>query len=389
MLTILNAVAARVVPPAVYRAPRAPSVLKIDGDLSKPEWREAPWSEPFFDIRGAVDAPPESQPNDACETRVKMMWDDEFLYIGAILHSDREVPAIFEERNSPIFHKDSDFEVFVDPSSSCHDYKELELNAKNVVWNLLLTRPYADGGGEHSGRIAKEGEPSFYEVYQQRTATRVLKGKLNDPSAEATTWSVEIALSHQDTLDRQPSAERPAVGRRWRINFSRVEERGSINWTWSPQRVWDPSLQRYAGQVNMHLPDAWGYVEFATSAAEQPSSSSSSSSSSTCSLPLGETDEAAARVASEPVEIARAAAMVLYYAQHAFQAADADGAYATSMEELGGLCDEQAIQGCDAHLATGAKGFVATVTHRASGVAVSVTNERFVHMHSQASSEKR
>jgi len=28
------------------------------------------------------------------------------------------------------------------------------------VWNLLLTRPYMDGGGEVSGRVAKEG-PSW------------------------------------------------------------------------------------------------------------------------------------------------------------------------------------------------------------------------------------
>lgn len=26
------------------------------------------------------------------------------------------------------------------------------------VWNLLLNRPYSDGGGEFSGRVAKEGE---------------------------------------------------------------------------------------------------------------------------------------------------------------------------------------------------------------------------------------
>ena len=67
-----------------------------------------------------------------------MCWDDDYLYIAALVESDREVIAEFTERNSPIFQKDSDFEVFVDPGGSCHAYKELELNANNIVWNLML-----------------------------------------------------------------------------------------------------------------------------------------------------------------------------------------------------------------------------------------------------------
>jgi hypothetical protein len=52
------------------------------------------------------------------------------------------------------------------------------------------------------------------------------------------------------------------MGDLWRINFSRVEDRGNINWTWQPQIIWDPEKLIHQGQVNMHLPDAWGYVRF-------------------------------------------------------------------------------------------------------------------------------
>ena len=153
-----------------------------------------------------------------------MLWDDEFLYIGALLEYDDSlgIVATLTERNSPIFHADSDFEVFVDAAGSCHHYKELELNALNTVWNLLLDRPYADGGEEYSGRVATPGAPRHYDVAAQRTATRVLSGALN--AAGGGSWSVEIALAHADTLARQPGAPPPAEGAPV-INFSRVERR--------------------------------------------------------------------------------------------------------------------------------------------------------------------
>ena len=129
-----------------------PLIDHMDGDLNKDVWSDVPWSEYFDDIRGEVDAPDDYRPKCGELTRFKAIWDDTHLYIGAILHSDFETQAHFTERNSPIYQKDSDFEVFVDPLGTCHYYKELEVNAINTVWNLMLDRPYADGGIEHSGR---------------------------------------------------------------------------------------------------------------------------------------------------------------------------------------------------------------------------------------------
>lgn len=236
----------------------------IDGDVYKDIWERIPWSEEFQEIRGP-DAPPGTGPSQAQATRMKMLWDEEFLYIAAVmdLAQGDELVAKFTERNSPIFHTDSDFEVFVDPAGCCHGYKELELNALNTVWNLMLDRPYSDGGGERGGRVAKFGEPDYWEVRRQQTATRILRGALDSPSAPSR-WCCEVALAHGDTLPWAPVwGPVPHVGASWRINFSRVEKGGHVNWVWSPQVVWSPKETRYVGQVNMHLPDAWGYVVFA------------------------------------------------------------------------------------------------------------------------------
>ena len=116
------------------------SPLTIDGDLEKPEWAEVEWSVPFGDIRGVADAPNEAQPTAKQQTRMKMRWDDEYLYVAAHLESDFPVHASFTKHNEPIFTEDSDFEVFVDPGGTTHAYKELEVNALNTVWNLMLNR---------------------------------------------------------------------------------------------------------------------------------------------------------------------------------------------------------------------------------------------------------
>jgi len=237
---------------------------QIDADPNKDVWKHVSWSEPFVEIRGQ-DAPEGTGPSETQSTRMKMVWDDEFLYVLAVMHlaEGDELIAKFTERNSPIFHTDSDFEIFLDPAGCCHGYKELELNAINTVWNLLLTRPYMDGGNEHSGRVAKPEQPCYWEVSSQKTAARVLTGTLNDPS-QPSTWCCEVALAHSDSLPNAPvCGPTPAVGASWRINFSRVEDCGKVNWVWAPQVIWDPAQKRYEGKVNMHLPDAWGYVVFA------------------------------------------------------------------------------------------------------------------------------
>ena len=166
----------------------------------------------------------------------------------------------FTERNSPIYQKDSDFEVFIDADYSCHQYKEFEVNPNNVVWNLMLTQPYADGGEECSGRVATPKENDrYYEVAKQRSATRLLSGAIGDPNGA--TWAVEVAFAHSDTLARCafPSrAIQPTVGNRWRVNFSRVERCGEINWTWAPQIIWEPrSKCRRPGKVNSASPRRW------------------------------------------------------------------------------------------------------------------------------------
>ena len=350
--------------PKIYVAPKIsfPLFDSLDGDLSKEIWENVDFSDLFDDIRGETDAPSNDRPNDNCQTRFKAVWDDDYLYIGAILESDFETQAHFTERNSPIFQKDSDFEVFVDPMGSNHNYKELEVNAINTIWNLMLNKPYDDDGDEYSGRIAQPGDDRYYEVYHQKTATKLLKGELNDPNGSAT-WSIEVALSFKDLLAHTDynSVEymmSPGVGDMMRINFSRVERQGATNWTWQPQVVWDPKNQRYTGRVAMHLPDSWGYMVFGE---------------------MGILGHGTSTPPRDPTWPGRLAAMNVYYAQKAFFV-EHNGTYAASIEEMGDLLDEAVVKPFQIQIKLEKYDFFAIVSGNPDGSDVSITNDRHLQI---------
>jgi hypothetical protein len=183
-----------------------------------------------------------------------MLWDDKYFYIGAQLE-EPHVWGTLTQHDSIIF-QDNDFEVFIDPAGSNHNYGEFEINALNTGWDLLLKKPYRDGGPAENS----------WEIPGLKTAVHV-DGSLNDPRDVDKGWSIEIAIPWEvlAKLSKQPAPPRDGV--QWRANFSRVEWRHDIvdgkyrkvpksredNWVWSPQ-----------GVVDMHRPEKWGYVQFST-----------------------------------------------------------------------------------------------------------------------------
>src|SRR5690606_7666629 len=102
--------------------------IKLDGRLDETSWEAVPWSEKFLDIEG----PQKSLP--VHKTRMKMLWDEEYLYIGVHL-VEPHIWATYTERESVIFHE-NDIEVFLDPDGDSHNYYELEVNALGTEWDL-------------------------------------------------------------------------------------------------------------------------------------------------------------------------------------------------------------------------------------------------------------
>ena len=232
--------------PRKYVCCRALQAINVDGKLDDNVWQSAPWTDDFVDIEGDV------KPAPRFRTRAKMLWDDQYFYIAALLE-EPDVWGTLTKHDSVIFH-DNDFEVFIDPNGDNHEYYEFEMNALNTGWDLFLPCPYKNGGKADNG----------WEIPGLKTAVYV-DGTLNDPADRDRHWSVEIAIpwkalrefAHQDTP--------PRAGDHWRVNFSRVEWQHELdagkyrripktpenNWVWSPQ-----------GIIDMHRPERWGFVQF-------------------------------------------------------------------------------------------------------------------------------
>lgn len=298
--------------PRQYVCLRAPAPLVVDGALDEAAWRDASWTDPFVDIEGPA------RPAPRFITRAKLLWDDDNLYVGA----DIEEPDLWgtlTERDAVIFH-DNDFELFIDPDGDTHEYYELEINVLGTVWDLLLIRPYRDGGPAVNA----------WDIAGLRAAVR-LDGTLNDPSDRDHGWTVELALPWAVLRECAHREAPPRDGDRWRLNFSRVEWRARIddggyakvvdpatgrplpedNWVWSPQ-----------GLIAMHYPEMWGVVQFSTSPAGA--------------APVAPRDD--------PADATRWTLRRIYYAQKRFHLAH--GCFATDLMGLG-LADPAARGGAE------------------------------------------
>lgn len=220
----------------------------IDGKIDRQEWKDASWSDYFEDISLPV--------KPLMKTRMKMLWDDQYLYIAAHLE-EKDLWATLRNHDEIVF-QDNDFEVFIDPNNDASNYFEIEINALGTVMDLFMHKTYKRGGpmdmkwNSHGMRSA---------VY--------LKGTLNNNTDQDRYWSIEMAIPYS-CLQRPSRISQPQIGATWRINFSRVQWQlvplgssyvkkknpdGSripeYNWVWSPQ-----------GIIDMHVPETWGFLKF-------------------------------------------------------------------------------------------------------------------------------
>jgi hypothetical protein len=222
----------------------------VDGKINDPVWQNLPWTENFKDIEG------DSKPLPTWNTRAKMTWTSQGLYIAAEL-LEPHVWAYLTNHDDVVFY-DNDFEVFIDPDNDTHRYYEIEINAVNTIFDLFMPKPYRNNSGAMFA----------YNTPGMKTAVSI-QGTLNNPNDKDKGWTVEMFIPFM-AVTMGNVAKVPSDGEFWRINFSRVEwdvevKEGKYvklkgangrnlpehNWVWSPQ-----------GVINMHYPERWGYLFF-------------------------------------------------------------------------------------------------------------------------------
>lgn len=220
--------------PRHYVCYRTTEKMKIDGKLNEKAWAKAAQTESFVDISG------EGFPKPAYDTKARMLWDDEYLYVSAVLE-EPNIVANLTQRDTIIYH-DNDFEVFIDPTGDGQTYFEIENNARGVIFDLMLDKPYRSGGNF----FVQWDCPGIKLAVQH-------DGTLNKTTDRDRSWAVEMAIPHK-AITRNFTNPLQA-GNTWRLNFSRVQwlKKGGPeeNWVWTP-----------TGRIDMHMPNQWGFLQF-------------------------------------------------------------------------------------------------------------------------------
>ena len=232
--------------PKTYVCHKAETSILVDGKLNDKAWSDVKWTDSFVDIEGSL------KPDPYYDTKVKMTWDDNYFYFGAYME-DPHVWATITARDAVVY-KDNDFEIFLDPDGDTHNYYELEVNAYETEWDLILLKPYHD-----AEKVALDS----WDIPGLISKVHV-DGTINDPSDMDKGWSVEIAIPWKGFINNFRSKTPPTDGEIWKVNFSRVHwdteikdgkyvktDTPEFNWVWSPQ-----------GHIYMHFPHFWGRVQF-------------------------------------------------------------------------------------------------------------------------------
>jgi len=328
--------------PRNYVCYRTDKPIKIDGKIDDKIWSKTDWTDLFVDIEGNL------KPLPRFKTKVKMLWDDQYLYIAGEME-EPHLWATIKQRDAVMFY-DNDFEVFIDPDGDTHKYYELEINALATAWDLFLVKPYRDEGS---------AAVNSWDIKGLKVAVN-LQGTLNNPNDTDKGWTCEIAIPWTVLRESYYNQSVPKSGEQWRINFSRVEWRYKSvnnkyekeldpktgkpfpedNWVWSPQ-----------GVINIHYPEMWGSLQFSAITAG-----------------IGKEE-----FVIKPSEKAKWALRKIYYAQHNYM--NINNEFTNDLKKLG--LDEYKIEGYSwpPEIEVTKKMFMATIKSNDGKESISIKND--------------
>lgn len=226
----LLAAAAAAQPLPRYDILRPSSPIVVDARLEEPAWRNA---RPVGEFRATWWKPGPVEP-----TSVRMLWDDENLYVGYFCH-DRHISAYVTERHGPVSNDDC-VEIFLSPDpKKVTNYYTFEINAIGAMLNRCRTDWWT-------------GPPTWGPTgVRYRTTYQGLPRK--DESPDDDHWAVELAIPFRN-FARDAAHTPPRPGDVWRLNLYRTGGRTNRqSSTWSP--IAPPTR-------SFHSPESFGWVRF-------------------------------------------------------------------------------------------------------------------------------
>lgn len=215
----------------------------IDGSATDAAWASAQPIQ-LYDVEDLSGKQIHSRP-----TEVRMLWDDEQLYF-LFVASDPDVWSTYSSRDDQIWQEEV-VEIFIDPDGDAANYAEIEVNPLNVVFDLILSRPWGRGG-----RGFAQWNPDFARAV-------AVDGTLNEPGDIDRGWTVELALPFSalatDIADVMNGLSLPPQsGDTWRLNLYRFERiRADREIVASEASAWST-----VGVNDFHVPERFGRLVF-------------------------------------------------------------------------------------------------------------------------------
>ena len=214
------------------------AVITIDGRLNEPEWTNAAQTGPFVDVGSG-------QPNPGIPVQgsAKLMWDDQFLYVGFDV-LDRHVHGGWPAgaKDPHLWERDT-VELMIDPDGDGDnkDYYEIQINPQNLVFDTQYDDynfPNGNGRGPFGHEEWSAGLTSAVQIH----------GTVDNDADVDQGYTVEAKIPWVSFTKAHPSP--PSVGSTWRMNFYAMKNNGGT--------AWSPIL----GQGNFHRASRFGRVRW-------------------------------------------------------------------------------------------------------------------------------
>ena len=225
-----------------YVVKKTAEPLIIDGVLDEKQWQNVDFTDIFVNQ--------ETGNNVKWGTKAKLLWDDQYLYIGFLAFDD-DVWGEMTAHDSYLW-KEEPVEFFCDPNGDTFNYFEIEINPLGTVLDLTMDKPLGDGG---TGDFA-------WNVTGLLSAVSV-NGTLNDPADIDTSWYCEMAIpfSAINASMTNPLSNPPTAGDIWRVELARYnrerDNEGNLISGGTETSCWNPTESSL-----FHVPEKFGKIIF-------------------------------------------------------------------------------------------------------------------------------
>jgi len=175
---------------------------------------------------------------------VKLLWDEQNLYLGFDVKDPDIVSGFDKKQKDPHLWTKDTVEIMVDPDGDGDnkDYYEIQVNPEGLVFDSQFD-------DYNSPKKDPDGPFGHQEWEAKLKSGIVVNGTLDKPGDKDEGYVVELAIPWKSF--GKAKAAPPKIGDIWRMNFYAMQENNGVAWS------------AILGQGNFHRASRFGRVMFA------------------------------------------------------------------------------------------------------------------------------